>query len=157
MADFRVAHKAHTCSWIWGKLFREEKWWGSGEDQDRGFWEAARYHGRTWGTGVGFRWQFCQVLAVICFSFLICKMDVSSALLDKQTHSISVVLLLALDPSSQLHFPEPNISCLPHAMLRLVSQSCLTLWDPTDGSPPVSPVHGDSPGKNTGVGCHFLL
>ena len=22
---------------------------------------------------------------------------------------------------------------------------------------PVSSVHGDSPGKNTGVGCHFLL
>ena len=26
-----------------------------------------------------------------------------------------------------------------------------------DCSPPVSSVHGDSPGKNTGVGCHFLL
>ena len=32
-------------------------------------------------------------------------------------------------------------------------QSCLTLCDPRDGSPPGSPV----PGKNTGVGCHFLL
>ena len=29
--------------------------------------------------------------------------------------------------------------------------------DPTDCSPPGSSVHGDSPGKNTGVGCHFLL
>ena len=42
-------------------------------------------------------------------------------------------------------------------------QSCLTLCDPIDGSPPGSPVPGilprpwDSPGKNTGVGCHFLL
>ena len=36
------------------------------------------------------------------------------------------------------------------------SQSCLTLCDPIDCSPPGSPVHGDSPGKNTGVGCHFL-
>ena len=26
-----------------------------------------------------------------------------------------------------------------------------------DYSPPGSCVHGDSPGKNTGVGCHFLL
>ena len=34
-------------------------------------------------------------------------------------------------------------------------QSCLTLCDPRDGSPPGSPW--DSPGKNTGVGCHFLL
>ena len=35
-------------------------------------------------------------------------------------------------------------------------QSCLTLWDPMDGSPPGS-CPWDSPGKNTGVGCHFLL
>ena len=33
-------------------------------------------------------------------------------------------------------------------------QSCLTLCDPIDSSPPGS---WDSPGKNTGVGCHFLL
>ena len=36
-------------------------------------------------------------------------------------------------------------------------QSCLTLCDPIDGSPPGSSRPGDSPGKNTGVGCHFLL
>ena len=36
-------------------------------------------------------------------------------------------------------------------------QSCLTLCDPTDCSPPGSSVHGDSPGKSTGVGCHALL
>ena len=35
-------------------------------------------------------------------------------------------------------------------------QSCLTLCDPMDCSPPCSCVHGDSPGKNTGVGCHAL-
>ena len=35
-------------------------------------------------------------------------------------------------------------------------QSCPTLCDPRDGSPPGSPSW-DSPGKNTGVGCHFLL
>ena len=39
----------------------------------------------------------------------------------------------------------------------LVAQSCPTLCDPMDYSPPGSSVHGDSPGKNTGVGCHFLL
>ena len=26
-----------------------------------------------------------------------------------------------------------------------------------DCNPPGFSVHGDSPGKNTGVGCHFLL
>ena len=38
-----------------------------------------------------------------------------------------------------------------------VTQSCLTLCDPMDCSPPGTSVHGGSPGKNTGVGCHFLL
>ena len=38
----------------------------------------------------------------------------------------------------------------------LVTQSCLTLCDPMDCSPPDSFVHGDSPGTNTGVGCHAL-
>ena len=36
-------------------------------------------------------------------------------------------------------------------------QLCLTLCDPIDGSPPGSPRPWDSPGKNTGVGCHFLF
>ena len=35
-------------------------------------------------------------------------------------------------------------------------QLCLTLCNPIDGSPPGSRPW-DSPGKNTGVGCHFLL
>ena len=36
-------------------------------------------------------------------------------------------------------------------------QLCLTLYDPMDCSLPGSSVCGDSPGKNTGVGCHALL
>ena len=39
----------------------------------------------------------------------------------------------------------------------LVAQSCPTLCDPMDCSPPSSSVHGDSPGKNTGVDCQALL
>ena len=35
--------------------------------------------------------------------------------------------------------------------------SCSTLCNPVDCSPPGSSVHGDSPGKNTRVGCHALL
>ena len=42
-------------------------------------------------------------------------------------------------------------------VLCLVAQSCPTLCDPMDCSPPGSSVHGHSPGKNTGVGCHALL
>ena len=42
-------------------------------------------------------------------------------------------------------------------VLCLVAQSCPTLCDPMDCSPPGSSVHGDSPGKNPGVGCYALL
>ena len=43
--------------------------------------------------------------------------------------------------------------CLPVKSL----QSCPTLCNPGDRSPPGSSVHGDSPGKNTGMGCHAFL
>ena len=43
------------------------------------------------------------------------------------------------------------------AVLCLVAQSRPTLHDPMDCSPPGSSLHGDSPAKNTGVGCHALL
>ena len=36
-------------------------------------------------------------------------------------------------------------------------QSCPSLWNPMDHSPPSSSVHGTFSGKNTGVGCRFLL
>ena len=42
------------------------------------------------------------------------------------------------------------------AVLCLVAQLYLTLWDPRDGSHGSS-VHGDSPDKNTEVGCHAFL
>ena len=48
-----------------------------------------------------------------------------------------------------------------HITLRHINhtsiQSCPPLCDPMDWSPPGSSDHEDSPGKNTGVGCHFLL
>ena len=36
-------------------------------------------------------------------------------------------------------------------------QLCPTLCNIMEHSPPGSSVHGNSPGKNTEVGCHFLL
>ena len=39
----------------------------------------------------------------------------------------------------------------------LDAQLCPTLCDPVDCSLPGSSVHGDSPRKKTGVGCHALL
>ena len=38
-----------------------------------------------------------------------------------------------------------------------VPQLCPTLCNPLPCSPPGPSVHGDSPGKNTGVVCHALL
>ena len=42
-------------------------------------------------------------------------------------------------------------------VLCLVPHSCLTLCDRMNCSLPGPSVRGDSPGKNTGVGCHALL
>ena len=41
--------------------------------------------------------------------------------------------------------------------LRLVTPLCPTLCDPRDCGPPGSSAAGDSPGKNSGGGCHALL
>ena len=43
------------------------------------------------------------------------------------------------------------------ALLCLVTRLCPNLCSPMDCSPPGSSVHGDFPGKNTGVGCHAFL
>ena len=55
-----------------------------------------------------------------------------------------------------LHWESDSLSLhyLSYAVLCLVSQLCLTLYDHMDCSPPGSSVHGDSPGKNKGVACH---
>ena len=53
---------------------------------------------------------------------------------------------------------KPLLNCdanLAAAAAKLL-QSCPTLCNPRDASPPGSRPR-DSPGKNTGVGCHFLL
>ena len=49
-----------------------------------------------------------------------------------------------------------NLLPLDHR-LHSVAQSFPTLCDPTGVCPPGSSLHGDSPGKNTGVGCYALL
>ena len=51
----------------------------------------------------------------------------------------------------------PTAIFIPPPVQCLVTQSHLTLWNPMAYSPPDSSVHGDSPGKNTGVSCHVLL
>ena len=41
--------------------------------------------------------------------------------------------------------------------MHLIAQPCLTLCSPMDCSLPGSSAHADSPGKDTGMGCHALL
>ena len=47
-------------------------------------------------------------------------------------------------------------SCL-HRCVCLFAQLCPAFCVPVDCGPTGSSVHGDSPGTNTGVGCHALL
>jgi len=53
-----------------------------------------------------------------------------------------------------IFFPAPFLSSY---VLCWVAQSCSTLCDPKDWSLPGSSVHGDSPVKNAGVGCHAFF
>ena len=53
--------------------------------------------------------------------------------------------------------PAPPLPVSSFALVCMLTQPCPTFWDPMDGSPPGSSVHGIFPGKNTRVSCHFLL
>ena len=59
---------------------------------------------------------------------------------------------LVESPDRQLEWQLPTLA----AAAAESRQSCPTLCDPIDGGPPGSRPW-DSPGKHTGVGCHFLL
>ena len=75
----------------------------------------------------------------------------------------------AVNMGVQISLLDPAFSCFVYictseiagsyssSVLCLVAQSCLTLCDPMDCSLPGSSVHGDSPGKNAGLGCHAVL
>ena len=57
--------------------------------------------------------------------------------------------------SKSLHSKDIVTQTYTKTSVCLVAQSCLC--DPMDCSLPGSPVHGDSPGKNTRMGCRALL
>ena len=90
----------------------------------------------------GVWWAMTHGVAVLDrFNYWACKHTVASR------H-------LGLEPRSWLgNFP-------PFIFFRhlcSVVQLCPTLWDPMDYSQPGSTVHWGFSGKNTGVGCYFLL
>ena len=88
-----------------------------------------------------FFWWICggeSVLAVL----LLCHLSSSPALL--ASWYVSWAFAVAILPPAAAAAAAKSI------------QPCPTLCDPRDGSLPGSRPW-DSPGKNTGVGCHFLL
>ena len=87
--------------------------------------------------------------------------NIPSALMSPTTSPSSVTLLAcslsasSCMPAVVLYYWTFKRCCAAAAAKSL--QSCPTLCNPRDSSPPGSPRPWDSPGKNTGVGCHFLL
>ena len=73
--------------------------------------------------------------------------------LEKHQRTVEMQSSVDMNPKGPVKLkvlPDKTVLCL-------VIQSCPTLCDPMDFSLPGSSVHGDFPGKNTGVGCHALL
>ena len=71
--------------------------------------------------------------------------------LNKRSH----ILQLRLDSAKNKYIN--SLITLNSTCMCLVAQSCPTLCNPMDYSPPGSSVHGNSPDKNAGVGCCALL
>ena len=74
----------------------------------------------------------------------------------KRVEDLSIHLPISL--VSETGIQRKVFGCVHHSAAAAAKsrQSCPTLCDPTDGGPPGSHPW-DSPGKYTGVGCHFLL
>ena len=86
-------------------------------------------------------------------TFSQCWLIVASA----ETGTTKAATVASLFCTAWFSFPWLPRPLFEHNVLFLVTQLCLTVCDPMDGSPPDSSVHGDSPGKKTGVGCPALL
>ena len=109
---------------------------------------------REWGRSICSKIEVCgenkEIYWIYIMMVLLWKMKTHSTILSIYYIYICISILQL---SSSLYL---CLYCL-HAVLCLVAPLCLTLWDPMDCSPPGFSVHGDSPGKNTGMGCHALL
>ena len=92
------------------------------------------------------KWKWCARNILFELSFLICKMEIIIV--------PPLVLPLWLEI---IYFTWDFPGGAAAAAAAKSLQSCPTLCNPIDGSPPGPPRPWDSPGKNTGVGCHFLL
>ena len=71
--------------------------------------------------------------------------------------SVYKFMLSITDQNSYIYSRLYKLVCKLLCVWVLSCSVVSTLCDPMDCSPPGSSVHGDSPDKNTGVGCYALL
>ena len=96
--------------------------------------------------------NYCFIFMNWPFAFIKCFLSVIIILYWNTFSDINIATAAAGLPSMGSH----RVGHDESAAAAKSHQSCPTLYDPIDGSPPGSRPW-DSPGKNTGVGCHFLL
>ena len=140
MCTFRplcLARVLQTSSWCWWNGTR--CWWRSGSGRSAGSCSPSPTWTRYSGTWEPWSWNRCVCLPASSVG--------SPALIPHSSPGFSI-----------LHFCQES-SWNPFLLCtyNVCAQSCPTLGDPMDCSPPGSSVHGILPGKNTGVGCRFLL
>ena len=89
------------------------------------------------------------IICITCLYYLLCITNIESFYNETILRSHSSTFLCNVCTFSVIY----NILLL----LYLVTQSCPNLPNPMDCNPLGSSVHGGSPGKNTGMGCHAIL
>ena len=107
--------------------------------------------------------SFCLFLSYTCvqihilMTLIIQKCDIMTAII-KKDRDFPGGPVVKTPPSNSGHVGliSGQGTKISYASKNLVTQSCLTLCNLMDCRPPGSSAHGDSPGKNTGVGSHFL-
>ena len=113
-------------------------------------------------------WSFLCFFSILCFTFLsffffkfYISLVVDSLCFTEICYNCSYQSYWPLVPgliiSCHTKHQEQDCKMQSFMCVCLVAQSCPTLCDPMDYSPPGSSYHRDSPGKNTGVSFHALL
>ena len=127
--------------------------WGQG--MERAVCMEAAKASLVWRTGLR-RWVMKEASEFILDHLLTC----SRSQVSPWTSSLALPINLPA-PQGHFFFRPP---CPPQHQVQisalcccLVTHLCPTLCDPVACSPPGSSAHGDSLGKNAGVGCHALL
>ena len=93
--------------------------------------------------------------SMICYTLrLSAHKKIKSPLSVYMAHSYSLRCLPPYPLKVRFPLEQPIVIRLPYVCC---DQSCPTLCNSIDYSPPGSSVHEGSPGKNTTVGCHALL